>query len=104
MEINKRYSDKIEREDVVEFVVKKLGCCIEQLEQFEDDSFAVRVFNKQTGLDAILFLTDASCKVMEFENKFDKDVKLLWARHVYCVTKMGNFSKLFLDPQDELTK
>ncbi len=102
MEIGERFASKIEREDVVDFVVRKLGCCIEQLEQFEEGDFAVRVFNKQKELDAILFLSENSCKVMELENKFDKDVKLLWARHVYNTTLKGDFNKLYND--DGLTK
>lgn len=98
---------KLEREDVVHFVVRKLNCFVDNITKFDvknDDElngcFGVHISNKK-GFEASLLLSETKCEVNVEKGSIDKDIEKLWFRHIFVTLHKGDFSKLF---DEELAK
>ncbi len=95
----------LEREDIVHFVVRKLGFNVDNIIKLDCEDltnvYGVHISNK-SGCEASLLLGLDRCEVCIEKGSTDKDIKKIWQRHVYSTLNYGDFKNLF--DVDELTK
>lgn len=95
---------KLEREDVVNFVVRKLDCFVDNIVELnvEDmqNNFGVHISNDK-GFEASLLLSEDGCEVNVEKGNIEKNIEKLWARHIFVLLHKGSFHDLF---EENLTK